>query len=306
VTLTVKALRQLVFYSFLNCCKTKIEHAGIHTIFPQQWHVLRQRGDRAPDPRLQAITDLAAEIAVHQRHDRLISILGDCNEEVGVDPALMANICHSYKLLDVMDTLHPDDAEIPSYARSSNRLDYGFVSTDLAPYLEGAGLLHYHEFYPSDHRPIFYGLSRRLFGPIPPLSSQQFRYAHSNSKLVATFVTLAHRHVCDTGSFDRLSKLSDEASTPAALQTLANSIDRQITRALLSAEKNYKKPKREPCSEELHCASLHVKYWRVKCSAKANNYDASLTLAAILPLLPSCFALVDDGLRSDKQSLNAA
>jgi hypothetical protein len=60
VTLEVK-----VFYSFYNCCKTKIEQAGIHTIFAQQWHVLRQRGDPAPDPRLQAINDLSVELSIH-------------------------------------------------------------------------------------------------------------------------------------------------------------------------------------------------------------------------------------------------
>jgi hypothetical protein len=47
VTLEVKTQRQLVFYSFYNCCKTKIEQAGIHTIFAQQWHVLLQRGSSA-------------------------------------------------------------------------------------------------------------------------------------------------------------------------------------------------------------------------------------------------------------------
>jgi hypothetical protein len=58
--------------------------------------------------------------------------------------------------------------------------------------------------------------------------------------------------------------------------------------------------------EELHLASLHVKYWRLKCVAKANSYDASTTLAAILPLLPAHSAIVDDGRRTDKQYLNAA
>jgi hypothetical protein len=57
-TLQVKDNPQLVVYSFYNCCKTKIEQAGIHTVFAQQWHVLRQRGDRDPDPRLQAVNGL--------------------------------------------------------------------------------------------------------------------------------------------------------------------------------------------------------------------------------------------------------
>jgi hypothetical protein len=169
VTLEVHDRRQLVFYSFYNCCKTKIEQAGIHTIFAQQWHaVLRARGDRAPDPRLQAVTDLADELAVHKRHSRSICIMGDFNEEIGTDPALMAAVCSSNDLVNVMDVRHPDDRFIPSYARSSNRLDYALVSNDLVPYIAGAGLNHYHEFYPTNHRPIFIGLDNRLFGLLPP------------------------------------------------------------------------------------------------------------------------------------------
>jgi hypothetical protein len=170
VTLSTRQQKEIVFYSLYNCCKTKIEQAGIHTIFAQQWHVLRQRGDSAPDPRLQAITDLAAEITVHRKQARLICISGDCNEDIGVDPALMASICCSNDLVDVMDVLHPHASDVPSYARGPNRLDYALASLALVPYLEGAGLNFYHEYYPSDHRPIFIGLSRRLFGPLPPCS----------------------------------------------------------------------------------------------------------------------------------------
>jgi hypothetical protein len=35
-TLQVKDQRQMVFYSFYNCCKNKITNAGLHTIYAQQ------------------------------------------------------------------------------------------------------------------------------------------------------------------------------------------------------------------------------------------------------------------------------
>jgi hypothetical protein len=130
VTLQAKDQRQLVFYSFYNCCKTTIEQSGIHTIFSQQWHVLRQRGDRAPDPRLQAVNDLKDKLTVHRTHKRSICIVGDFNEDVGHDPALMASVFSEFNLMDTMDTVHPDEAYIPSYAQSSNRLDYALVSAD--------------------------------------------------------------------------------------------------------------------------------------------------------------------------------
>jgi hypothetical protein len=106
----------------------------------------------------------------------------------GAAPALMASVCCELHLVDTMDTVHPDKVFIPSYARSSNRLDYACISEDLLPELMEVGLLHYHDFYPSDHRLIFLGLGANLFGPLPSIISHQFRYVHSNSKLVSKFV----------------------------------------------------------------------------------------------------------------------
>jgi hypothetical protein len=65
-------------------------------------------------------------------------------------------------------------------------------------------------------------------------------------------------------------------------------------------------PPREPWSEEVHLASLTVKYWQLKCAANTNNYDTTATLADVCRLLPSTHAIVDDGSRTDKQNLNAA
>jgi hypothetical protein len=146
VTLQAKDHRQLGFYSFYNSCKTTIEQSGIHTIFAQQWHVLRQRGDKAPDPSIQAVNDLKHELAVHKQNARSICILGDFNEDVGSDPALTASVCCEFNFVDTMDTVHPDESHVPSYVRSSNRLDYACLSTDLLPDLLEVGLLHYHDF----------------------------------------------------------------------------------------------------------------------------------------------------------------
>jgi hypothetical protein len=84
VTLQGKANRQIVFYSFHNCCKNKIEDAGIHTIYSQKWHGLPQRGDSDPDPRIQAVQDPSAELLVHQTHHRSLCIMGDFNEDPGL------------------------------------------------------------------------------------------------------------------------------------------------------------------------------------------------------------------------------
>jgi hypothetical protein len=164
-TLQIKATKALVFYSFYNCCKPNIDNAGLHTVYAQQWHILRRRDDRDPDPRVQAVHDLSAELHIHQTAKTSICIVGDFNETLGENPALMAHRCSKYNLLDILDHRHPGDAHIPSYARSNNQLDYAIVARNLVPYITALGLHHYHHFYPSDHRPLYVGLRNTLFGP---------------------------------------------------------------------------------------------------------------------------------------------
>jgi hypothetical protein len=171
-----------------------------------------------------------------------------------------------------------------------------------------ASLNHYHEFYPSDHRPIYLGIEPTFFGALPALVAQQFRYINSNSKLVGEFVTIIYQHLLDKGTFQRMSTMTIALPecTPSQIQSMASSIDEQVTRALLSAERKCKRPPGEPWSEALHFASLHVKYWRLKLSAQKNNYNATSTLATIPPLLLSTCQIVDDGALMTQQSLNAA
>jgi hypothetical protein len=162
-----------------------------------------------------------------------------------------------------MDHLHPEDSNIPSYAQSSNRLDYAIVSNSLLQDISTTGLNHYHEFYPSDHLPIYLGIEPTFFGALPALVAQQFQYINSNSKLVGEFVTIIYQHLLDTGIFQRMSVMTPALpeSTPSQIRSMGSSIDEQVTRAILSAEHRCKRPPREHWSKALHFASLHVKYW---------------------------------------------
>jgi hypothetical protein len=93
----------------------------------------------------------------------------------------------------------------------------------------------------------------------------------------------------DTGTLKRLGTFLAELPTLTDAQTTqtADSLDQQITRALLLAEQKCKTPLREPWSDELHFASLTVKYWQLTLAAHANHYDCSDTLAVTNAALPA-------------------
>jgi hypothetical protein len=261
-TLQVKAQREIVFYSFYNCCKTRIQNAGLHTMFAQQWHILRRRGDLDPDPQVQAVHDLSVELTAHTTAKRSLCIVGDFNDSLGEDPSLMAHICYTHNLLDILDHQHPDAAHIPSYARSANRLDYAILSRNLVNFVTTSGLNHYHAFYPSDHHPLFVGFDDTLFGPRPAITSARTCYVHSNAANVKLFIGHAYKHLQDTGTFWRLRTFEEALPTLTddATALMADSIDEQITRALLSADLKCKKPIKAPWSDTLHYTSLQVKY----------------------------------------------
>jgi hypothetical protein len=210
--------------------------------------------------------------------------------------------------MDILDHRHPDDAHIPSYARSSKRLDYALVSPDLVDHITSSGLNHYHQLYPSDHRPLFVGFKATLFGRRPAITSARTRYVNSNAANVKSFIAHTHQHLLDTGTLQRLGTFLAELPTLTDAQTThtADSLDQQITRALLSAEQKCKTLTREPWSDELHFTSLTVKYWRVTLAAHANNYDCSDTLAATNAALPARHRQTPHPDRTPMQSLNKA
>jgi hypothetical protein len=125
----------------------------------------------------------------------------------------MAQVCSKFDLIDVMDSLHPDDVHIPSYARSKSRLDYALVSKALLPDVTHSGLHHYHEFYLSDHRPIFLDFDLTLFGHLPAIVPASARGVNSNSASVKSFIKAAHKHIIDTGTFVKLYNLQENLAS---------------------------------------------------------------------------------------------
>jgi hypothetical protein len=141
--------------------------------------------------------------------------------------------------IDMTQTAIPAQSLVSSYTRGSTHLDYILVTPDLLSYVDTAGLNHYHEFYPSDHRPLFVGLDASLFGPFPSMTHHKSRYVHSNSKTVGPFIEAAYKHLVDTGTFPRLNSFLANIATLSdqEISQKANSIDDQMTKALLSAER---------------------------------------------------------------------
>ena len=74
------------------------------------------------------INDLSCDIHNDRNSNNYLCIMGDFNEELGHDPALMASICSTHGLYDVLSAMYPSDTNIPTYIRGNKRLDYFLLS----------------------------------------------------------------------------------------------------------------------------------------------------------------------------------
>ena len=89
----------MTIYSAYNIVDTDISKVGPNTVFHQQWRIQRLNGNLSPNPKLQMIKDLSADIKSLQKDPRdSLCIMGDFNENLGIKPKWMINIYHTHKL----------------------------------------------------------------------------------------------------------------------------------------------------------------------------------------------------------------
>jgi hypothetical protein len=106
------------------------------------------------------------------------------------------------------------------------------------------------------------------------------------SKHAAKYINNVFKHLQDHNAFRRGETVfgAIEGSTiPVCPKLLvaSNRIDRDITRALLYAEKTCRLPDRPPWSEALHLASKTVRFWKTFISGIRTATDVNEALSAI-------------------------
>jgi hypothetical protein len=136
---------QVTVYSCFNVVKTSIANVGPSTIFAQQYQLLRLAGNVQPNPLKQFADNLKKEIAHRRRNREEVIICGDFNERFGDDSTLVVNICAKHDLFDVHGNKFGDSADVFTYVRGSNRLDYIFTTTTLHPHVQACGFNLFNE-----------------------------------------------------------------------------------------------------------------------------------------------------------------
>jgi hypothetical protein len=155
------------------------------------------------NPRKQFVKDLHCAVAGLIANNEKVMILGDFNETLGVDPRMMASLCASHDLCDVLALFHGQDVKIPTYARGTKRLDYCLSSASLEGLITACGYNLFNEYIHCDHRAMFLDIRLKAFlgHGTPKLASPDLRFVSSASPDVKTFVRKMFSHLHENKVF---------------------------------------------------------------------------------------------------------
>jgi hypothetical protein len=158
----------------------------------------------------------------------------------------------------------------PTYIRGTKRLDYCLLSPCLAPFVRASGINRFNECYHSDHRALFLDIDLRgyLGDTLPTLARPNQRFVSTGSRHVTKFVNKVYSHLQANKVFHAFQEYSLDADLLEAPWQRANAIDDMLGQALDTAERACSSVPTHPWSENLHRASLKIRYWKTYLTAR--------------------------------------
>jgi hypothetical protein len=181
----------------------------------------------------------------------------------------------------------------PSIATQSRNtknetIDFILVSKSLIPFITTGGMEAFYDGIPTDHRGIFIDLKlgEYLKGCPTAIEGSVARLLRSNHpKQLSKYKCKLWDRLTNQNIFNRVQKL---LSIPKGSWTPAHTkeqeaIDRELTEAMLQAEKEACRKRNLPWSPALKKATLVVAYWKIALGGFMNNKDVEPILKRIRP-----------------------
>ena len=264
---------------------------GPYTAYQQQLQSLRL-ADRDLLPRRAFLEDFDKYLQSLKSDTTMFVIMGDFNEVVGKDPSGFAKVTSSYNLVDIHRHFHPVKHEVPTYARGNDRIDYVFCSSALLSAVVASGVEPFNQHIFSDHRALFVDWDEAiLFGShmptVTPHSQRRLQSKCLSSR--KTYIEALHQYCLDHNIFERQLKLEDAPS-----HTLAEAIDRDITRGMHAAEARCRLVGSDPWSITLQQAYYLVEIYKHAMSMLRVGFDSRHKLERLLGKYGTPIDIPDD------------
>ena len=210
--------------------------------------------------------------------------MGDLNEVVGLDPhgAGFSKLTSEFDLVDVMAHFHPIKNEVATYARGTKRLDYIVCTPNLLSAVTSCGIEPFKEHILSDHRGLFIDWDETLlFGStINPMAPKACRRLQSTNLIAkGNYILGFHKYCIKHNVFKRLTALQEH---PYPSWSRIEKLDKDITRAMLHAEKQCRYLGTDPWSPRLKQARLKVEIYKLALSSTRTGNDYTAQINSLL------------------------
>ena len=154
---------------------------------------MKRDGELDQNPRRQFCTSLDNFLTSKIKEDHQIILGGDFNDEIGLDMNGITRVIAKHNLTDVMrSSLLGATNEPATDARGTRRIDYIFMSADVASLVQSCGAEPFNHRFFSDHRGLYVDLQLSgLFDRnLSPLASPSYRDIKSgNPTLIRKYIT---------------------------------------------------------------------------------------------------------------------
>jgi hypothetical protein len=201
--------------------------SGSTTAYSQQHNMFRLQGGSDPKPSCRLIQNLGAPVTDLRQQGHDMIIMGNFNEEVGIDPQGMSSVVTIGGLIDAHISRHGIKHEPATYARGHIHTEYMFISERLQLYIMRAGIEAFNQRIFSDHSGMFLDLSLPgLFDrSLTTLASPSNRHLCAiNPKHVQKYIRKLHDYIQQHLVLQRLEEIKINANHATAEQ-----IDKDIT-----------------------------------------------------------------------------
>lgn len=267
--------------------------------YDQQYALLLANGVQKPNVRKQFITDLVEYINKLQADGFEIVLSLDANETSGQDQKF--GIDHLVEECTLHDLHLAGPSKPPATYKYGHerRIDYMFGSAMVLESLRHAGYLAYDNGIFSKHRGLFVDLDfSTLMGSVENIVPSPARGINSEDQpAVDKYLEAFKKYATDHNIWSRVKDLQTVAPfmTTEQVKEGFDKIDRDVTRAMLHAEKQAKRPKgRFAWSPKLREAGLTARFWHLRKREVDGAKGLAIALKGVLNRLKTLKIVISD------------
>jgi hypothetical protein len=240
----------------------------------QQWVILRESGEKNPDPIKHFYQDIQKQLQEWKQQGSEILLMIDANEQIGEKPGGLTSVMGKLGLTELVRHIHPNSQEPNTHIRGSHRIDYIFGTTRVRDNCFKAGILPFGTGYQSDHRAIFVTINMEniLSSKITAtdtITARKLQQATPREREL--FLREVNRYYENQNIYQRLKELqADDETWTEDNKKEYEWCDQIMIHGMLLAEQQTRKLKTTPWSPLFGKAVNKKSFWKTALSLKIN------------------------------------